>query len=212
MEIRTYSVEGFIDWQCEIPVGRAKATLHFSGGAMTAYGVTPATYSTGDPVKQKIIENSTFYKNGRIKLLRKTGEPDPVKPRVPKAKKMPAVENTAPALSPEPKAEPYTPVFKSPELTVTDHVAEASSQSGDDISETEAETIESTADKEAASYVEQVVEEVEAATLNEVAVSCLPEAQNYLRDHFGIPTSKSRSKEKAQAFARENGIVFIGLN
>ena len=57
MEIRTYGVEGYMDWQCEIPVGRARAIVHFSGGTMTSYGVTPAEYSTGDPVQQRIIEN-----------------------------------------------------------------------------------------------------------------------------------------------------------
>lgn len=190
MEIKTYCVEGFIDWQCQIPVGRARATIHFSGGAMTAYGVTPATYSTGDPVKQKIIENSEFYKKGRIKLLRKTGEPDPVKPRVPKTK-----VTTEPVQSevPAPKAE--------------DNAAEAASCFVAPVDEEV-----SVDEEEVTAEVEPLAEEVAKTVLMEIAVSCLTDAQNYLRDNFGIPTSKSRSKEKAQAFARENGIVFTGLN
>lgn len=176
MEIKTYGVEGFMDWQCEIPVGRARATVHFTGGTITAYGITPAEYSTGDPVRQRIIETSDHFKKGRIKLLRKTGTPDPVKRRMETAKPARAV-----TLGQEPEETPK----------------EEASQT----------TVEAEDGGELTAEAEEAVE----VTPQEVAVSCLTDAQNYLRDNFGIATSKSRSKEKAQAFARENGIVFVGL-
>lgn len=185
MEIRTYGVEGFMDWQCEIPVGRARAIVHFTGGTMTSYGVTPAEYSTGDPVQQRIIENSAYFKNGRIKFLRKTGKPDPVKRREPKAAPAPTPAPTPQAEAPA--AQPETP--------------EPQPQEDEPInSETDVDN-----------FIEQTVAEAEEEAPEVVEVSCLTDAQNYLRDHFGIPTSKSRSKEKAQEFARENGIVFVGL-
>lgn len=181
MEIRTYGVNGFMDWQCEIPVGRARAIVHFTGGTMTSYGVTPAEYSTGDPVKQRIIENSSYFKNGRIKFLRKTGKPDPVKSRAPKPAAI-----TPEEVAPEPAANESEPTASIVEEEITD-------------------------DAEIDAFIEQAVAETDEVAPQEVEVSCLTEAQNYLRDNFGIATSKSRSKEKAQAYARENGIVFVGL-
>lgn len=187
MEIRTYGVEGYMDWQCEIPVGRARAIVHFTGGTMTTYGITPAEFSTGDPVKQRIIESSLHFKSGRIKLIRKTGTPDPVKPRAPK----PAPAKEAPKVEPVP-ATP-APAKEAPRaVEIEDSCGEA---------ESEVEEV----------LTEDAVEPAGEGAPQEVKVSCLTDAQNYLRDNFGIPTSKSRSKEKAQAFARENGIVFTGL-
>ena len=150
---------------------------------MTSYGVTPAEYSTGNPVQQRIIENSDYFKNGRIKLLRKTGKPDQVKRREPKPAQTaaPAPQASAPSAQPE--------------------IPEPQAQEGEAVS----------SEEEADDFIEQTVAEAEEEAPEAVEVSCLTDAQNYLRDHFGIPTSKSRSKEKAQDFARENGIVFVGL-
>lgn len=183
MEIRTYGVEGYMDWQCEIPVGRARAIVHFSGGTMTSYGVTPAEYSTGDPVQQRIIENSSYFKSGRIKFLRKSGKPDRVQRREPKATPTPA----PPAEAPEPTRLPETSEPQAREV--------AAMSGGADID----------------NFIEQTAEDAEGEAPEAIEVSCLTDAQNYLRDNFGIPTSRSRSKEKAQEFGRENGIVFVGL-
>lgn len=149
---------------------------------MTAYGVTPAEYSTGDVVKQKIIENSDHFKNGRIFFIRKTGTPDPVKTRAHRA-------------SQEQTQAQDEPVKEEPKPT----------------SEPEKDVAEVRSDMEMDPIIEQPVDVVEDISPQKVTVSCLTDAQNYLRDNYGIPTSKSRSKEKAQAYARENGIVFIGL-
>lgn len=180
-----------MDWQCEIPVGRARAIVHFTGGTMTSYGVTLAEYSTGDPVQQRIIETSAYFKNGRIKFLRKTGKPDPAKRREPKP-------NPAPSPAQAPQAETPTPA-KPSEPTPETLAQEAPA----------GEAMNNEADVDA--FIEQTVAEVDGEAPEAVEVNCLTDAQNYLRDHFGIPTSKSRSKEKAQDFARENGIVFVGL-
>lgn len=181
-----------MDWQCEIPVGRARAIVHFTGGTMTSYGVTPAEYSTGDPVKQRIIEGSSHFKRGRIKLLRKTGKPDPVKRRESKPAPAPAPVQT-PAPTPQAEAPaPAKPVEATQEAPAQKEEAMNSVAEVDD-------------------FIEQTVAEAEEEAPEAVEVNCLTDAQNYLRDHFGIPTSKSRSIDKAKAFARENGIVFVGL-
>ena len=69
---KTYGVYGLMDWQPIIYVGRAKFSPLFSGGSATAYGETPAKYITSNPVYQRIIETSDFFKCGHIKLLYKT--------------------------------------------------------------------------------------------------------------------------------------------
>lgn len=67
---KTYGVTGLMDWAANIKAGKATVNVHFTGGALTAYGVTPATYSTSNPLFQIVIENSDYYKSGRITLLR----------------------------------------------------------------------------------------------------------------------------------------------
>lgn len=71
MTRKTYGVSGLMDWAANIKAGKATVNVHFTGGALTAYGVTPATYSTTNPLFQAVIENSDYFKNGRITLLSK---------------------------------------------------------------------------------------------------------------------------------------------
>jgi hypothetical protein len=47
--------------------------------------------------------------------------------------------------------------------------------------------------------------------LTEVTVTCLTEAQVYLKENFGIASSKARTRATAQAYARQNGVKFVGL-
>lgn len=73
---KTYGVSGLMDWTVQIKVGKAVVSVHFTGGALTAYGVTPAKFSTTNPFFQGVIENSTHFKNGRIMLLGEMEVPD----------------------------------------------------------------------------------------------------------------------------------------
>ena len=68
--LKTYGVLGLLEWNALIPAGRAHLRIMFSGGALTAYGTTPATYSTKDAMVQQIIERSKYFKEGRIILLK----------------------------------------------------------------------------------------------------------------------------------------------
>lgn len=67
---KTYGVSGLMEWSAMIPAGSARMHIHFSGGALTGYGVTPAEYSTDDLLVQRIIESSDYFKTGKIQLLR----------------------------------------------------------------------------------------------------------------------------------------------
>lgn len=70
MEKITYGAPRLVDWVAQIKIGYATVRVHFTGGAMTAYGVTPAEYTTTDRFIQTAIEKSDYYKSGRIVRLR----------------------------------------------------------------------------------------------------------------------------------------------
>ena len=67
---KTYGVQGYMEWQALIRCGKATVTVHFSGGSLTGYGVTPAEFTTENPMTQAIIENSDYFKKGKIFLMR----------------------------------------------------------------------------------------------------------------------------------------------
>lgn len=71
---KTYAVRGLMDWQAQIKVGKAVVSVPFTGGTLTGYGVTPALFTTGNPFIMAVIENSPYYKQGRIELYRTAGE------------------------------------------------------------------------------------------------------------------------------------------
>lgn len=76
MILKTYGVCGLMDWTTNIKVGKGAVAVHFTGGALTAYGVTPAKYATANPFFQTVIENSEYYKSGRIQLIGEMEVPD----------------------------------------------------------------------------------------------------------------------------------------
>lgn len=67
---KTYGVSGLMEWHAMVPAGGARLHIHFAGGALTGYGVTPAEYSTDDLLIQRIIESSDYFKTGKITILR----------------------------------------------------------------------------------------------------------------------------------------------
>lgn len=73
---KTYGIKGLMDYVMQIAAGKGIVTIHFSGGALTAYGTTPARYATNDPFFQNVIEHSAQFKSGRIKLLDTVVVPD----------------------------------------------------------------------------------------------------------------------------------------
>lgn len=74
MTTKTYSAKGLMEWQCQIVVGKTLMHVPFTGGTQTGYGVTPAKYTTSDPVIQAVIEHSDYYRRGRITLLGSKGD------------------------------------------------------------------------------------------------------------------------------------------
>lgn len=62
----TYCARGLLDWQMALNVGGAIIKICFSGGSMGTNGVIPARYITDNEAIQKIIEDTKYYKSGKI--------------------------------------------------------------------------------------------------------------------------------------------------
>ena len=68
--LKVYGVNGLMEWHCQIIAGGATFHFEFVDGVLTAHGSTPAKFKTDNILFQNIIENSNYFKNGRIKLLK----------------------------------------------------------------------------------------------------------------------------------------------
>ena len=66
--LKIYGVRHLMEWQCVIVHNGAKFHFAFTDGASTGYGVTPAKFRTSNPVLQQVIEQSNYFKSGKIFL------------------------------------------------------------------------------------------------------------------------------------------------
>lgn len=62
----TYGVDGMLDYQALIMIGRNAVRIMFTGGMCSGMGVKPAEYKTDNAVMQHAIEQSAGYKSGKI--------------------------------------------------------------------------------------------------------------------------------------------------
>lgn len=65
---KRYSIYGKVEMSVLIPLNNAKLRVNFANGVITPSGITPATFSTSDPIVQTAIENHRLYIKGMIKL------------------------------------------------------------------------------------------------------------------------------------------------
>lgn len=64
-EKRHYAVYGLLEYHLKIGRG-VGYTVEFTGGQLSGYGVSPARFSTSDPVLQRHIEGSAEFRAGKI--------------------------------------------------------------------------------------------------------------------------------------------------
>lgn len=188
MEKITYGAPRLVDWVAQIKVGAASVRVHFTGGALTSYGVTPAEFTTSNPFIQKVIENSSYFKEGRIIVQRRAKIEESQKP-APKAK---------------PKAQPAPQPAPAPQPKVEEPAAETPAPTPAPV---EAEPQETAEPKPAA---EAQAGEAEPTGITKIPVTCLPDAQAYLQENFNISSYKVRNCETAQLIAAEHDIQFTG--
>ncbi len=59
-----------MEWEALIVCGKARLRARFEGGSSSGFGEAPAIYRTANPAAQHIIEQSDYFKDKRIRLLR----------------------------------------------------------------------------------------------------------------------------------------------
>ena len=63
----TYEIHGQIERNSYFRIGKALVRIDFTGGAINSTGISPAQYTTDNPLFQRAIENSEAFRCGEIK-------------------------------------------------------------------------------------------------------------------------------------------------
>ena len=205
-----------MDWTTQIKVGKATLNVHFVGGALTAYGVTPAKYSTANPIFQNVIENSDYFKSGRIQLLDTMEVADDAAAKARKAR----AEKAADAVTATPVTVTAAPMVEQP---TTDNEEQPS---GDDavtatpVTVTAAPMVEQpTTDNEEQPSGDDEPQggadgesEDEGDAGNKVEVADKNEAIEYLKEHFAeknYTATQLRTKTAFEAACKDCGVEFV---
>ena len=198
---KTYGVSGLMDWTTQIKAGKGSVSVHFTGGALTAYGVTPAKYSTSNPFFQSVIENSKQFKSGRIELLGTMEVPDDAATKARKARmaakaaEKPAKDEQSPVTE-TPVPETPAPVVEEP-ITPTAPAKESPAESEQPTGETQDETLQG---------------DGEDADGGKIKVADKNEAIEYLKEHFAeknYTATSLRTKTAFEAACKECGVEFV---
>ena len=198
---KTYGVSGLMDWTTQIKAGKGSVSVHFTGGALTAYGVTPAKYSTSNPFFQSVIENSKQFKSGRIELLGTMEVPDDTATKARKARmaakaaEKPAKDEQSPVTE-TPVPETPAPVVKEP-VTPTTPAEETPAEAEQPTGETQDETLQG---------------DGEDADGGKIKVADKNEAIEYLKEHFAeknYTATSLRTKTAFEAACKECGVEFV---
>lgn len=67
---RTYGVYGMMEWVALIPRNGGVVRVPFTGGSSSGYGVKPAVYTTANSAVMRMIEESLYFRSGKIKIVR----------------------------------------------------------------------------------------------------------------------------------------------
>jgi hypothetical protein len=209
---KTYGVSGYMEWVALIECGKATVKVHFSGGSLTGYGVTPAEFTTQNPMTQAIIENSKEFKNGKIFLLREIEGTGKFKEFVRgqhanEGNHLGGQAATASAIAGT--ALDADGTSKTPKVEQTD----ANEPMGDPINDEETEPAddENSTDASEAETVEDSEATVTADGKAIIDVTDLDDARDYLCENFGIARSSLRSNVSVPRAAEEHNIVFRGI-
>lgn len=200
---KTYGVQGYMEWQALIRCGKATVTVHFSGGSLTGYGVTPAEFTTENPMTQAIIENSDYFKKGKIFLMREVEGTGKFKEFV---KGQHANEGnhkggqaaTANAIAETALNPNGAPKTETPEADASGTVADEDENPSDD-----GDGVEAGIDPADGTVTEDGKRIVE--------VTDIDDARDFLVDEFQIARSTLRSNVSVFRAAEEHNIVFKGI-
>lgn len=209
---KTYGVSGYMEWVALIECGKATVKVHFSGGSLTGYGVTPAEFTTQNPMTQAIIENSKEFKSGKIFLLREIEGTGKFKEFVRgqhanegnhlggQAATASAIAGTA--LDADGTSKAPTTASVDDEEPMDDPINDEETEPADDENSTDASEAETVEDSEAT---------VTADGKAIIDVTDIDDARDYLCENFGIARSSLRTNVSVPRVAKEHNIVFRGI-
>ena len=200
---KTYGVQGYMEWQALIRCGKATVTVHFSGGSLTGYGVTPAEFTTENPMTQAIIENSDYFKKGKIFLMREVEGTGKFKEFV---KGQHANEGNH-------KGGQAATASAIAETALNPNGAPKTDTPASDASGTVADEDENPSDD--GDGVEAGIDPAEGTVTEDgkriVEVTDIDDARDFLVDEFQIARSTLRSNVSVFRAAEEHNIVFKGI-
>ena len=228
MKLKKYGAIGVMEWQLNLPVGKATVHVEFKGGFENKYGIHPATFMTTDPIVQTVIERSYYFASGKIKLLdvkdlglssmeiaaqkRKAEE---IAKKKAEAEAKAKAEAEAQAKAQAGNAEGHA--IESPGTVASD----AASEDAADETEPETEAEEVAENEEAEeNAVDGSVYDVEGETTSGVdmasdegeytvvPVTCNEDAKNYLVDNFNCSARKLTNWATILEVGKANGILF----
>lgn len=188
---KTYAILNLAEKHTYFHLGKTKVRVSFTGGVITKKGVTPATFTTDDPIVQFAIEQSDRFKNGAVTLLSQY----PVQGEVKIGRN-----------EPEPQ-KPEEPIVQSPIPEQTE--APAPVEASEDNSESAAENVlaaEPEVEKEEADAADENAPE--GSNLEVIEVSCKDVAKQYLQEHFDEKPAPLRTIADVQECAAKYGITF----
>lgn len=198
MILKTYGVSNLMSWRATIKAGQATVIVNFTGGALTAYGVTPAEYSTSNPFYQAVIENSDYFKNGHIHLLREVEVPDDAATKARKAQaSRRAAQQAEKVAAQQAAAQQQAKQAEQPAETTESDTLPA----GVTVEISDGKSEDAEADGESDSDGVQTIEVADKA-----------EAVEYLKEHFadkGYTSTSLRTKAAFEAACKECGVEFV---
>ena len=235
MKLKKYGAIGVMEWQLNLPVGKATVHVEFKGGFENKYGIHPATFMTTDPIVQTVIERSYYFASGKIKLLdvkdlglspmeiaaqkRKAEEAAKKKTEEIAKKKADAVAKAKAEAQAKAEADAQAgnalgQAIESPGTVANEDAADADA-------ELENETEEVAENEEAEeNAVDGSVYDVEGETTSGVdmasdegeytvvPVTCNEDAKNYLVDNFNCSARKLTNWATILEVGKANGILF----
>lgn len=230
MELKKYGAIGVMEWQLNLPVGKATVHVEFKGGFENKYGIHPATFMTTDPIVQTVIERSYYFASGKIKLLdvkdlglspmeiaaqKRKAEEIAKKKAEEIAKKKADDEAKAKAEADAQAGNAQGQAIESPGTVANEDATDAAE------TELENETEEVEENEEAEeNAVDGSVYDVEGETTSGVdmasdegeytvvPVTCNEDAKNYLVDNFNCSARKLTNWATILEVGKANGILF----
>lgn len=234
MKLKKYGAIGVMEWQLNLPVGKATVHVEFKGGFENKYGIHPATFMTTDPIVQTVIERSYYFASGKIKLLdvkdlglspmeiaaqKRKAEEAAKKKAEEIAKKKADAEAKAKAEADAQAGNAQGQAIESPGTVASNAASEDATDAAEAELENETEEVEENEEAEE-NAVDGSVYDVEGETTSGVdmasdkgeytvvPVTCNEDAKNYLVDNFNCSARKLTNWATILEVGKTNGVLF----